>query len=354
MPESIVSSITAVPRPTLAQLVGGQTLDLPLLIQSATLGETKNGKPYLMLVLQDKSGDIAARAWSDAARLAALAEPGRVLRVRGQAVTFQDKLQIKVDTLDPLRPDEEEAYRATLVPSSSRAPEEMEAELQGLLRSFARPELRRLMRRLFGDAEIGPLFRQAPAAKKMHHAYRGGLLEHTLSLARLADRVAAHYPRLDRDLLLAGALLHDLGKVYELVDDNGVFGYSDSGRLVGHLVQGAGMVRDAAAKISDFPPDLLDQLLHLILSHHGRYEYGAPCLPMTPEAIVLHSLDDIDAKMQYLDGLAARLSGPGPHWTDYQRPLERRLFLRGREDAGPDAEEEAADPAPPTPQPRLF
>ncbi|OQX07785.1 MAG: hypothetical protein BWK76_24400, partial [Desulfobulbaceae bacterium A2] len=335
MPESPFANVAEAPPPSLAQLVSGQIVDFPLLIQSATLGETKTGKPYLMLVVQDKSGDIAARAWSDAARLAALAEPGRVLRVRGQAVAYQDKLQIKVDTLEPLSPAEEERYRASLVPSSARPAEEMEAELQGLLRSFARPELRRLMRRIFADEEIGPLFRRAPAAKKMHHAYRGGLLEHTLSLARLADRVAGHYPRLDRDLLLAGALLHDLGKVRELVDENGVFDYSDSGRLVGHLVQGAGMVRDAAARISDFPPALLDQLLHLILSHHGRYEYGAPCLPMTPEALVLHYLDDIDAKMQYIDNLAARLSGPGPHWTDYQRPLERRLFLRGPEAAPP-------------------
>jgi len=340
--------------PLLTQLAAGQPVDLPLLIQGATLGETKNGKPYLMLVLQDKSGDIAARAWNDAARLAALAEVGRVLRVRGQAVSYQDKVQIKVDDLAPLTPDEEEQWRDTLVPGSTRPQEEMEAELQGLLRGIGQPQLRRLLRRIFGDEDIGPLFRRAPAAKKMHHAYRGGLLEHTLSLARLVERVAAHYPRLDRDLLLAGALLHDLGKVRELVEKKGVFDYSDAGRLVGHLVQGADMVRDAAARVPGFPPELLDQLLHLILSHHGRHEFGAPCLPMTPEAIVLHYLDDLDAKMQYIEGLTARLDGPGPHWTDYQRPLERRLFLRGPDEAMAPNEEDGAVPLPPAPQPRLF
>jgi len=169
----------------------------------------------------------------------------------------------------------------------------------------------------------------------MHHACLGGLLEHTLSVAGLALKICEHYPRLDRDLLLAGALLHDLGKIKEFSYASLPFDYTDQGRLIGHLVLGAEMVRRQAESVPDLAPARLDQLLHLILSHHGRHEFGSPCLPMTSEAILLHHLDDMDAKMELIDRLSEQVEGDGYRWSDYQRSLERFLYLRGRDAVPP-------------------
>jgi len=170
----------------------------------------------------------------------------------------------------------------------------------------------------------------------MHHAYIGGLLEHTLSVTGLAMRIAEHYPSLDRDLLVAGALLHDLGKIREFSFSSVPFDYTEEGRLVGHLVLGSEMVRKAAENVQELPSERLDRLIHLVLSHHGRHEFGAPCLPMTTEAILLHHIDDIDAKMNYIDRLSEQVEPGTYQWSDYQRPLERFLLLRGHQENPPD------------------
>jgi len=172
----------------------------------------------------------------------------------------------------------------------------------------------------------------APAAKGIHHAYAGGLLEHCLSMARLADMLAGHYEGIDRSLLIAGALLHDIGKVDELAMEIGVVEYTDRGRLKGHLVIGSEMVAAAAARISDFPPDLLVQVQHLILSHHGRQEFGSPIVPMTVEALLLSFIDDVDAKMNLIEQLRRKMEGGAMQWTEYQRSLERFLYLGGFEE----------------------
>jgi 3'-5' exoribonuclease len=188
----------------------------------------------------------------------------------------------------------------------------------------ANPDLRRLMERLFSGSLLEQ-FCTAPAAKKMHHAYIGGLLEHTLSVAGMAKKTCDHYGELDRDLLISGALVHDIAKTREFSYEAPPFDYTDSGRLLGHLVLGVEMVREAARELNGPAPKTLDALCHLILSHHGRHEFGAPVLPMTPEAIMLHHLDDMDAKMNYIGQLRNNMEESG--WTGYQRPLERFLFL---------------------------
>jgi 3'-5' exoribonuclease len=311
-----------------ADLKEGQQLFDLFLVSRKSLAETKSGNPYLALTLMDRSGEIEARAWDNAARLDALAEVGRIVVVEGQVKAFREQRQLTVTGLQPVA--EGSVDLAHFMPASRRAPPEMQAELADLIATIADPGLRKLLAGLF-QGQLLQEFSRAPAAKMMHHACLGGLLEHTLSIAGLALKVCEHYPQLDRDLLLAGALLHDLGKVREFSYTSVPFDYTDQGRLIGHLVLGAEMVRAQAERVSSLPPARLDQLLHLILSHHGRYEFGSPCLPMTQEAILLHHLDDIDAKMELISRLSEQVEGNGYRWSDYQRSLERFLLLKGRD-----------------------
>lgn len=312
----------------ISDLKEGQQLHDLFLVSKKNLAETKSGNPYLALTLMDRTGEIEARAWDNAARLDAIAEVGRIVAVEGQVKAFRDQLQLNITGLQAM--EEGAVGQEHFMPTSRREVREMQAELADLIHSVTDPGLRNLLAALMQ----GPLlkeFSRAPAAKMMHHACLGGLLEHTLSVTGLALKVCEHYPRLDRDLLLAGALLHDLGKIREFSYATVPFDYTDQGRLIGHLVMGVEMVRRQAETIKELAPARLDQLLHLILSHHGRYEFGSPCLPMTREAILLHHLDDMDAKMELIDRLSEQVTDEGYQWSDYQRSLERFLFLRGRD-----------------------
>jgi 3'-5' exoribonuclease len=306
---------------------GQQIRDL-FLVSGKALAETKNGKPYLALTLMDRSGAIEARIWEDAARFDPQAEIGRIVAVEALAKPFRDQLQLNITSLQAV--EDGAVPLDSFMPSSKRSVREMKSELEGLIGTVDDPALRRLLEAIFQGAFLKQ-FCLAPAAKMMHHAYLGGLLEHTLSVTGLAVGLSRHYPGLDRDLLVAGALLHDIGKVREFSFSSVPFDYTESGRLIGHLVLGSEIVRRRAEQISELVPERLDRLLHLILSHHGRYEFGSPCLPMTVEAILLHHLDDMDAKVNYIDRLSEQVE-PGRHqWSDYQRPLERFLLLRGPE-----------------------
>lgn len=315
----------------ITDLKEGQQLSDLFLVSKKNLAETKSGNPYLALTLMDKSGEIEARAWDNAARLDALAEVGRIVAVEGQVKPFRDQLQLNITTLQPVAEGSIDLIH--FMPASRRDVAEMQAELTGLIASVSDHGLHRLLAGLF-RGKLLEEFSRAPAAKMMHHACLGGLLEHTLSVAGLALKICDHYPRLNRDLLLAGALVHDLGKVREFSYASLPFAYTDQGRLIGHLVLGAEMVRGQAENVPELAPARLDQVLHLILSHHGRFEFGSPCLPMTSEAILLHHLDDMDAKMELIDRLSEQVAGDTYQWSDYQRSLERFLFLRGR-DGGP-------------------
>ncbi|HBI14927.1 MAG TPA: metal-dependent phosphohydrolase [Desulfobulbaceae bacterium] len=346
---------------SIADLKEGQQINDLFLVSKKNLAETKSGNPYLALTLMDRTGEIEARAWDNAARLDALTEVGRIVAVEGQVKAFRDQLQLNITGLQGV--NEKAVDLAHFMPASRRDPGEMRAELAFLISSVSDPGLRQLLAGIF-RGQLLEEFCQAPAAKMMHHACLGGLLEHTLSVAGLALIISEHYPRLDRDLLLAGSLLHDLGKVREFSYASVPFDYTDQGRLIGHLVLGAEMARREAEKVPELTPERLDRLLHLILSHHGRYEFGSPCLPMTSEAILLHHLDDIDAKMELIDRLSEQVEGEGYRWSDYQRSLERFLFLKGRNSAPrqqtePETEQEAREPEKKNPdkparQPTLF
>ena len=315
----------------IGELQEGQQVRDIFLVARKNLAETKAGKPYLALSLMDRTGEIEARVWDNAAAYDSHAQVGNYVLVQGTAKSFRDQLQMGVVFLEQV--EAQAVNPADFMPASKRPVAEMQAELEGIIATVADSGLQQLLAKIF-SGETMEQFRTAPAAKKMHHAYLGGLLEHTLSVTGLADKIADHYPGLDRDILITGALLHDLAKIREFSFVSPPFDYTDQGRLLGHLVIGVDMVRLAAAGISDLTPQLLDQVCHLILSHHGRHEFGAPVLPMTQEALLLHHVDDIDAKMNYTDQLREKITEPGHHWTDYQRPLERFLYLQPLSDPG--------------------
>jgi 3'-5' exoribonuclease len=240
---------------------------------------------------------------------------------------YREKPQLKIDSIHKVPP--ENINSALFTPSSSRNPDEMADELNKLIQSVSNPFLKKMLSHFFKKGETLDKFQEAPAAKAIHHAYVGGLLEHSLSIARIADFLAGHYAGVDRSLLIAGALLHDIGKIEELTMAGGLVDYTVKGRLKGHLVIGSEMIALAAGKIRDFPEELTEQLQHLILSHHGRQEFGSPAVPMTVEAFILSFLDDLDAKMNIAEQLRRKMAGEGFAWTEYQRSLERYLYLGG-------------------------
>ncbi len=299
--------------------------------------QDRTGKSYLDLELVDASGSIAAKAWSDSAALAqSFAAPGFV-KFRGQVQSYRDQLQLKVDNCRAAtEADRAEGFdEGSLVPSAREDLGELWTRLEETLAGHLhRPEARRLGEetlRAYGDR-----LKTHPAAKAIHHAYRGGLLEHVVSMLGLACKLADHYPELDRDLLLLGVLFHDLGKLDELgampLND-----YTPVGRLVGHIVLGRDLVRERVAAIPDFPADFALELEHLVLSHQGKREFASPVEPMTKEAFALHMIDDLDSKLAVLRDLAA--AGSGFVWA---KSLERFVWTG----AAPGAEEGPSGEAP--------
>ena len=300
----------------------GQRVQDLFLLARKNLAETKAGKPYLSLTLMDRTGEVEGRVWDNAVALDQAAEVGDIVLLQGMAKPYQQNMQLIISHLEKQAPDQVDL--ADFMPASPRSIKEMRHELAATIQSVTDTGLRQLLERLFSGSLLEQ-FCTAPAAKKMHHAYIGGLLEHTLSVAGMADKTCKHYGGLDRDMLVCGALVHDIAKTREFSYQALPFDYTDPGRLLGHLVLGVEMVREAARGLESVTPETMDALCHLILSHHGRHEFGAPVLPMTPEAIMLHHLDDMDAKMNYMAQLRDNMDGPG--WTGYQRPLERFLYL---------------------------
>ena len=311
------------------EIKDGQAVQDIFLVKEMSKGETKAGKPYLMLTLMDATGELPCRVWDNADRLMEQCPTGAIIAVTGQAQAYKNILQLKVDTLK--RVAEDEVDLSLFVPSTSGDISLMSKELLKIVGSVENPFLKKLLLSFFGKKDLMRDFTKAPAAKAMHHAYVGGLLEHTLAVARLAEQICPLYPLLDRSLLITGALLHDIGKLEEFDFSRYPADYSDSGRLVGHMVLGIEMMQEKISDIAGFPKELAVQLKHLILSHHGRHEFGSPSLPMMTEAFVLNFLDDLDAKVNYMGKLAERVDGEDYQWTDYQRNLERFLFVKGHQ-----------------------
>lgn len=315
------------------QLSDGDRVEDVFQVASSRLGETRAGKPYLHISVVDKTGEIAGPVWEQAQERSAFCQIGSFVRIGGQVQLYRDKPQLRIDQLLPV--DQADIDPADFMASSRCDAETMGAQLQDLVATIANPYLRRLLKSFFNCDELWRKFLAAPAAKAIHHAYLGGLLEHSLSTARLADAMAAHYPGVDRSLLISGALLHDIGKLDELEAQIACITYTDKGRLKGHLVIGSEMIGKAASAIADFPEKLLDQLQHMILSHHGRLEFGSPAVPMTVEAYILATIDDLDAKMNLIEQLRRKQKDDGHSWSEYQRSLERYLYIDTLKDEEP-------------------
>lgn len=306
----------------------GERIEGVYLCGSKDLKTTRKGSLYLQLELADRSGRIGAKLWDANRGLFDVIEVDEFLFVSGTVDVYQGNKQLIVQDL---RPAEAEGIDLTdYLPSTDQDVAALFEELETALRPVANPHLRALIDAFLADEPLMARFCAAPAAVKYHHAYLGGLLEHTVGVMRLAQVVVERYPDLDADLLLTAVFLHDVGKVEELAYARS-FGYSDEGNLLGHLVIGLTMVerkvRDwEAAAGQAFPEDLLMVLEHLIVSHHGEYEYGSCKLPMTPEAMALHYLDNLDAKMHAMSRDIAADPDPERRWTEFNRMLGRRLF----------------------------
>jgi len=257
---------------------------------------TKNNKPYLNLILGDKTGQLEARVWElTDPRVHKDFERGDIVKVRGSASRFDERLQMKIDQLRKATAGE--AEKADMLPSTTYDVPTLWRQLMAFVESFTEPDLKRLLSTLLNEPDLAQAYREAPAAKQLHHAWLGGLLEHVISLLTLADQVASHYPLLHRDLLMTGVILHDIGKVRELSWELG-FEYTLEGTLLGHIQIGSALAERTMDALQNFSPKLKTLVLHMILSHHGKLEFGSPKLPMIPEALALSFIDDLDAKMQ--------------------------------------------------------
>jgi len=309
------------------EIEGGRQVSGVFLVQDKQIRKTRDGRDYLVLLLKDRSGEIGARVWDNASEVSDSFSVNDYVAVEGVAEVFREEVQINIKALEPLPLSEIDLSLFMPVTREDRG--KLWNEFQQLARKVKSGPVAALLQEVCRPGnQIATGIMNAPAAKKMHHAYIGGLLEHSVSVARLACSVCKLYPRLDKELLLAGALLHDIGKIEELDYSTPNFEYTDRGRLMGHIGLGIEML-DRMWRDLGLLPEHEDfiHLKHLILSHHGQREMGSPVLPMTEEAVVLHFLDDMDAKLNYLAGLGSTLEGSGRNWTGYQPLFGRYFFL---------------------------
>ena len=291
---------------------------------------------FLTLILADRTGEILARVWEDAPTVDQQIEAGQVVKVLGHVEDYLDRWQVIVEKIRPAR--EGEYDLADMIPATERDIAQMLEEVRGAMEEVENPHLKQLLRAFFDDPDFVARFSRAPAARRVHHAYLGGLLEHTGEVISLCRHLLTLYPQIHRDLLLTGALLHDIGKIHEYQYETSIE-YSDEGRLLGHVVISLQMVDRVLAGMPDFPADLALRLRHMIISHHGRHEWGSPRRPHTLEAAALHYVEDLSAQVNRFHHLIAARRDPTKPWTEYDTLLGRYLYA-GREEEDLAVEEE--------------
>ena len=300
------------------------------LVTEKTIRKTRAGDTYIDLTLQDKTGKISAKIWKNVETQKDEFNEGDAVAVAGHTDTYRNKLQLNVTKISSVREEHEEyGYSSDfLVPSSKRSPDQMWNEAIDLIDSISDKHLKELLIAIYNDNRVRLM--NHPAAKFIHHNFRSGLLEHTLSLAKDAVYFADKHNDLDRDLLLAGALLHDIGKLKELTGEVAT-AYTDQGNLIGHIVLGRDMMHEAAKNIEGFPEETLMLLDHLILSHQGKYEFASPRRPLTKEAMVLHFLDEMDSKLNIFDKAIKEDQNEGK-WTSSNNYFGAQSYKCSRED----------------------
>jgi 3'-5' exoribonuclease len=310
-----------------SDLTSEQTITSFFLVNAKELRNTKEGKPYLRLELCDRSGTVEARMWTKFEVTAQEVAREDIVKVEARVELYRDRMQLALVQVRKARPEEIEL--ADYLPHTKENVEKMYSELLAHGKSIGNAWLQKLVLSILNDPAIVTRYKKAPAAKVMHHAYLGGLLEHVVGLCGLAKQVAGHYqPELDVDLLLTAAILHDVGKLDELCYERAI-GYTTPGQLLGHIVMEVETVSRAIDKIEGFPPQLKTVVQHLLISHHGEYEFGSPKLPMIREALVFHYLDDLDSKMAAARTALESESGD-EEWSAYSGALQRKFLKLDR------------------------
>jgi len=312
--------------PFVNQLEAGQSISGSFVVHSKEIRQKKTGDLYLSLMLGDRTGELDAKMWDNVAEVIESFERDDFVKVKGLVQVYHNRPQLTIHKIR--RMEESEVEFVDYFPSSKRDAQEMWLELRGVVASISNAHLRALLDAMLDDEEIARRYRLAPAAKQIHHAFLGGLIEHVLSLCALARMVAPHY-HADLDLLLTGVVLHDIGKIYELNYERG-FSYSPDGQLIGHINIAMRMVAEKLHGLPGFPPNLRTLVEHMVLSHHGHLEFGSPKLPQFPEALLLHYLDDLDSKMEAMRALIENDRQLEGCFTSFNLPLERAALKMDR------------------------
>jgi 3'-5' exoribonuclease len=315
-------------RAWIRDLKPGTDVEETYVVRSRDIRQRRGGGQFLFGSLGDRTGEVAALVWENVDAVADILAPGQVVRIRGQVQKYNSRLQIVVRRAEAVAPgdvDDECFVRA-----SSVDVEQLWSEFMAFIDGMADPHLKQLLFRIFADEEVVRSFKVAPAARSMHHAFRSGLLEHTVSVAKIGQMLARHYG-LNESLVIAGILLHDFGKIWELEAEASIE-YTDDGRLIGHISMQAMYVDRIIAEMPSFPHEHRRQLIHILLAHHGKYEYGSPRRPKTLEAMLVHLVDTMDSRMAGMQEAIDAGADSDLAWSDFSRMLERHVYRRKLED----------------------
>lgn len=321
--------------PYVRELKPNQVVTTTFLVHIKDVRQKKSGEPYLSLLLGDRTGEVDAKMWDNVAEVMDTFERDDFVKVKGVLQIFQNRPQLTIHKM--VRVLDSDVDLGDYFPVSERDPVEMFAQLRKIVAEMGNAQLRALLDAFLDDEPLARMYRTAPAAKHVHHAWLGGLIEHVLSVCHLCRMAAAHYGYIDLDLLLTGAILHDVGKVAELTYDRS-FGYTAEGQLLGHIVIGLRLLHEKLQRFPDFPPKLRVLVEHMIVSHHGELEFGSPKVPLFPEALLLHQLDNLDSKMECMHKMLTSDRHVEGFWTGYSTSLDRAVLKTSRY-----LEEEAAD-----------
>jgi 3'-5' exoribonuclease len=300
-----------------------KVLTSSFVVVSKQVKPKKSGEPYLALTLGDRTGQLEAKMWDNVEDALDAFEQDDFIKIKGLLNKYKNRFQLTIHKLRRL--GDSEIDFADYLPKTTKDIGELWQTLAGFVATFQNLCLKALVEAFMSDPDIAEAYRTAPAAKTLHHAYIGGLLDHVVSLFRSCDLMCQNYPQINRDLLLTGAFLHDIGKIHELAY-NRSFSYTTRGQLLGHMVIELEMLHGKIDQVPNFPAELKTLVEHLIISHHGQYEFGSPKLPMFPEALVLHYLDDLDSKMESMRAHFAREVCSEGVWTGYNPSLARPLL----------------------------
>ena len=311
-------------RAWIGELQPGTDLEESYVVRSKDVRQRRGGGPYIAATLGDRTGEIAALVWENVEQIGKILEVGAVVDVKGQVQRYNNRLQIVIRRASKAAADDID--ETVFVRSSSVDADILWQRLETLIEEIDDPHLKQLLFRIISDPDVAGRFKVAPAARGMHHAFRSGLLEHTVSMATVGRYLAEHY-RAHEGLVVAGCILHDLGKIWEL-DIGASIEYTDDGRLLGHMTMEVIHVDRVISELDAFPPELRRQLLHILLAHHGEYEYGSQKRPKTPEAMLVHMADLLDSKMA---GMLEAINADGDAesaWSPYSKILERFIYRR--------------------------